>query len=151
MNRRELLRAGAALGMAGAGSPSVGSAAGWLADLDGRAAASPSLGGDVLLNSNENPLGRAPAAREAARAALMSAHRYPDASRESLADRLARSEGLRRENVVLGNGSTEILQMIVQAASSPNAPSFVCNSGVRMDSGGKRSWRCNFCSSSINA
>ena len=84
-------------------------------------AARPRAGSRTLvLNSNENPLGLSPAALEAAREALLSAHRYPDSLRESLGLAIARLHGVEPAQIVLGNGSTEILQMAVQAASSPN-------------------------------
>jgi histidinol-phosphate aminotransferase len=80
-------------------------------------AASPTL----LLNSNENALGLSPAAREAVIDAIAVANRYPDARRTQLIEALAVKDGVAPENIVLGNGSTEILQIIVQAATSPNA------------------------------
>ena len=128
MNRRELLRAGAAIGLAGAGG---------IAALPGRLfagqqtpaaepvaappAAGPRLAGPLQLNWNENPLGLAPTARQAALDALASAHRYSDAARDQLIEALAARHGLEPDHIVLGTGSTEILQMIIQAGSSADS------------------------------
>ncbi len=78
--------------------------------------------GSVKLSSNENPLGLAPAAREAVVDALVHANRYPHDYRGALYDALARSLGVGTNNLVLGAGSTEILQIAVQAFTGPNVP-----------------------------
>jgi histidinol-phosphate aminotransferase len=77
--------------------------------------------GPTLLSWNENALGLAPAARQAVTQAIGAAHRYPDSQREALIEALAARHGVGPESVILGNGSTEILQMVIQAATSPNA------------------------------
>lgn len=111
MNRRDFLRSGAVLGAFGvAGLPSI------RAVTSGKSPA-----GTLWLNWNENPLGLAPSAREAVAAAVDRAHRYPDLVRAELATTLARANGVRPENVVLGCGSTQVLQAIVLAFASPNA------------------------------
>ena len=117
MDRRDFLKAGAAVGVAGLGR--------WAA-LPARGLAAPqvpgqeaSKGSSIRLNSNENPLGLSPRARMAAEEAISEANRYPDAAREELAEALAVRLGVKAENIVLGNGSTEILQVIVQASNAP--------------------------------
>jgi histidinol-phosphate aminotransferase len=70
--------------------------------------ASPSL---IQLNSNENPYGPSPRARAALERAQRSASRYPDADEEALLDAIARHHRVAREEIVLGCGSSEILQM----------------------------------------
>ena len=50
---------------------------------------------------------------------IAEANRYPDAAREELAAALATRLGVEASNIVLGNGSTEILQIIVQASNAP--------------------------------
>jgi histidinol-phosphate aminotransferase len=72
------------------------------------AGASPSL---IQLNSNENPYGPSARARAALERAQRSASRYPDADEEALIDAIARHHRVSREEVVLGCGSSEILQM----------------------------------------
>ena len=56
------------------------------------------------LGSNENPLGPSPLAVEAVRAALPELHRYPDPLGGGLREAIARVHGLRREQVLLGDG-----------------------------------------------
>ncbi|MDH3522114.1 MAG: aminotransferase class I/II-fold pyridoxal phosphate-dependent enzyme [Acidobacteriota bacterium] len=118
MNRRDFLRSGALFGVASAGG---------LAGLPGAAAAQAATAaasapvGPTLLSWNENALGLAPAARQAVQDAIGQAHRYPDAQRDALIAALASRHGVTGDHVLLGNGSTEILQMVVQAASAPNA------------------------------
>jgi histidinol-phosphate aminotransferase len=73
----------------------------------------------VRLNSNENPLGLSPSARMAVERAIPEANRYPDAARGELAEALAAKLGVMADNIVLGNGSTEILQIIVQSSNAP--------------------------------
>lgn len=67
------------------------------------------------LASNENALGPSPKALEAIKKALGQVNRYPDGScyclRAKLADRLK----VKPENLICGNGSDEIVELIVQA------------------------------------
>lgn len=66
----------------------------------------------VKLASNENPLGPSPRAREAMQAALAQAQLYPDGGGWKLRTALAEKHGLAMENVVLGNGSNEIIELL---------------------------------------
>ena len=76
--------------------------------------------GDIIkLASNENPLGPSPLALEAMRAALERAHFYPDGGGYYLREAIAEKFGLRRENVILGNGSNEIIEFIGHAFLRP--------------------------------
>ncbi|MGH7448265.1 MAG: pyridoxal phosphate-dependent aminotransferase [Longimicrobiales bacterium] len=68
----------------------------------------------VRLSSNENPLGVPDSARAAIVDAIAQGHRYPRLNNQVRA-RIAEVTGVAPENVVLGNGSAEILQMTVQA------------------------------------
>jgi histidinol-phosphate aminotransferase len=65
----------------------------------------------VKLASNENPLGPSPRAVEAARRALANANRYPDGGGHYLREQLAGRLGMRMENVLLGCGSTELIDL----------------------------------------
>jgi histidinol-phosphate aminotransferase len=67
--------------------------------------------GLVRLNYNENPFGPAPSAKAAMRAAADTAFRYADAEERELLDLIARREGCRPEQIVLGAGSGEILDV----------------------------------------
>ncbi len=71
------------------------------------------------LASNENPLGPSPLAIEAMKAYLSQVHRYPEASNRELAEALARKFDLNPEKVVVGNGSNEVLDLLIKALVSP--------------------------------
>jgi len=66
----------------------------------------------IKLASNENPLGPSPKAVEAMRATLEQAHVYPDGGGYHLRTAIAEQCGLDRANVILGNGSNEIIELI---------------------------------------
>lgn len=68
----------------------------------------------IKLASNENPLGPSPLAIAAAGAALANAHRYPDARGHSLHLKLAQHHGVEPEQIVLGNGSNELIELLVR-------------------------------------
>ena len=70
----------------------------------------------IKLASNENPLGPSPLALEAMREALLHAHLYPDGGGGwRLRQALAQKHGLGLENIVLGNGSNEIIEFLGRA------------------------------------
>ncbi len=76
--------------------------------------------GDIIkLASNENPLGPSPKALEAMRAALLRAHFYPDGGGYYLREAIAEKVGLQRENIILGNGSNEIIEFLGHAFLKP--------------------------------
>ncbi len=75
--------------------------------------------GSIRLSSNENALGIPPASKEAIVQGISDANRYPGASRRALSTALAEKHGVPTEGIVLGNGSTEVLQMGVQALMDP--------------------------------
>ena len=66
----------------------------------------------VKLASNENPLGPSPMAKEAMHRAVERAHLYPDGGGWALRRALARRHGVEMRNVVLGNGSNEIIELL---------------------------------------
>lgn len=66
----------------------------------------------VKLASNENPLGPSPLAKIAMREALEEAHIYPDGGGYRLRSAIADSFGMEISNVVLGNGSNEIIELL---------------------------------------
>ncbi len=66
----------------------------------------------VKVASNENPLGPSPLAKAAMRDALEDAHIYPDGGGFRLRTAVAEMHGFGRENVVLGNGSNEIIELL---------------------------------------
>jgi histidinol-phosphate aminotransferase len=66
----------------------------------------------VKVASNENPLGPSPLAKAAMREALETAHIYPDGGGYRLRSAIAESFDMELSNVVLGNGSNEIIELL---------------------------------------
>jgi histidinol-phosphate aminotransferase len=73
----------------------------------------------VKLASNENPLGPSPAAVAGAHAALASVHRYPDGPGVALRQALARRHKLEPSQIVVGNGSTDLIDLLARAYLAP--------------------------------
>jgi histidinol-phosphate aminotransferase len=68
----------------------------------------------IKLASNENPLGPSPKAIEAIRKSLCQINRYPDSNGLSLRKRLAKYHNVGVADVVLGNGSDELIDIIIK-------------------------------------
>jgi histidinol-phosphate aminotransferase len=68
----------------------------------------------IKIASNENPLGPSPKAIAAITAALPNLHRYPDGDAFYLKRRLAEKLGIDRSRLIIGNGSNELIEMIVR-------------------------------------
>ncbi len=66
----------------------------------------------IKLASNENPLGPSPLALKAIQGGIEKLNRYPDGSGHNLRHKIAEHLGLRPQNIVLGNGSDEIIGML---------------------------------------
>jgi histidinol-phosphate aminotransferase len=74
----------------------------------------------IKLASNENPLGPSRLAVEAAKKALAESNRYPDGSGFYLRQALAKKHGLPIEQIILGAGSTEIIDLVARLLLRPN-------------------------------
>src|SRR5262249_17550823 len=74
----------------------------------------PGIHGSIKLASNENPPGPSPKAPAAIAAALGDLHRYPDGSAFYLKRRLAERLGVTADEIVVGNGSNEIIELVVR-------------------------------------
>lgn len=72
------------------------------------------ISGSIKLASNENAWGPSPKAVRAIRSELLNVHRYPDASCFNLVNALAEKGGFDPSEVVLGNGSNEIIDFLVK-------------------------------------
>lgn len=68
----------------------------------------------IKLASNENPLGTSPLALEAIRSNLKNLRRYPDGSGYYLKRRLSQRLGVEEPSIVLGNGSNEIIDLVIR-------------------------------------
>ena len=75
--------------------------------------------GIVKLASNENPLGVSPLATAAIQRALADLARYPDGNGFGLKQAIVRTFGVSLSQVVLGNGSNDVLDMAARAFLAP--------------------------------
>ena len=73
----------------------------------------------VKLASNENPLGPSPKAMEAARRALGEANWYPDGGSKRLREVLAARFGVHSEEIFVGLGSSEIIDLASRVLLRP--------------------------------
>lgn len=86
-----------------------------------RAAATKRLSstGLVRLSANENPYGPSAKAMDAMMAALHDAPRYPDEMAEGLCADVAKFHGVSCDEVLLGDGSSDILRVVASAFGGP--------------------------------
>lgn len=75
--------------------------------------------GVIKMASNENFLGPSPKAAAAVAKAIPNLHRYPDASGYLLKQALSGYLHLDADNIALGNGSDEIIELIVRSFLRP--------------------------------
>src|SRR5262249_28152513 len=80
----------------------------------------------VKLASNENPLGPSPKAIQAMGAALKNSHLYPDGSGFYLIRAIAVKLGFSPENVIIGNGSNEVIEFLGHAFLNPGDDIIAC-------------------------
>src|SRR5208337_4918888 len=80
----------------------------------------PKIKGLIKLNTNENPYPPSPRVLAATRAAADGRLRlYPNPTAQVLREKLARQHGCRPENIIVSNGSDEVLAMAVRAFVEP--------------------------------
>jgi len=98
----------------------------------------------IKLASNENPLAPSERVLKAITEALVHLNRYPDGSGYYLRQALARRHGVSAEHIILGNGSNDLLELVVRAflrageeAVIPH-PSFVVYPMIVQAAGGIR-------------
>lgn len=70
--------------------------------------------GSIKLASNENPLGPSPLAVKAIMARLGVLNRYPDGSGYYLKEKLSTKYGVAQGQIILGNGSNELIELIIR-------------------------------------
>ena len=75
----------------------------------------------IKLASNENPLGPSRLGLAAMRQALADVNLYPDGNAFYLKQKLAAKLGVTPANIILGNGSNEVIELIGHALLSPGA------------------------------
>jgi histidinol-phosphate aminotransferase len=98
----------------------------------------------IKLASNENPLPPSDRVQKALLAALSALNRYPDGSGFYLRQALAKKHGVAAEQVILGNGSNELIELLVRTFLKPGDeaivphPSFVVYPMIVQAAGGIR-------------
>jgi histidinol-phosphate aminotransferase len=98
----------------------------------------------IKLASNENPLPPSGRVLKAIADALPDLNRYPDDSGHALRQALARRHGITADHIVLGNGSNDLIELVVRAFLRPGEeaviphPSFVIYPKVVQAVGGIR-------------
>jgi histidinol-phosphate aminotransferase len=89
------------------------------------------ISGSIKLASNENPLGASPKAIAAIKKVVEGLNRYPDGSGYYLSAALAKKFDVDISQVILGNGSNELIELVVRTFVQPGDeiisadPSFV--------------------------
>ena len=73
----------------------------------------------VKLASNENPLGPSPQVNKAVASRLEEQARYPDGGTVALRERLAHHHGCSPQQLTLGNGSNDVLDLIARTFLGP--------------------------------
>jgi histidinol-phosphate aminotransferase len=73
----------------------------------------------IKLASNENPLGPSPLAVEAMKKAVERVNLYPDGNAFYLKNKLAEKLGVSPDNLILGNGSNEIIEFVGHVFINP--------------------------------
>jgi histidinol-phosphate aminotransferase len=80
----------------------------------------PKIKGLIKLNTNENPYPPSPKVLAAVRAAVDGRLRlYPNPTAERLREKLARLHGCKPDNIIVGNGSDELLALATRAFVEP--------------------------------
>ncbi len=105
------------------------------------------ISNSIKLASNENPVGPSPLALEAIRDSFHDINRYPDGSgyylKKALAEKLSVSEFTSEDELILGNGSNELLDLAAKTFLQDGdeavmaIPSFVVYSMAVQSVGGK--------------
>ncbi|MBI4844618.1 MAG: histidinol-phosphate transaminase, partial [Nitrospirae bacterium] len=99
--------------------------------------------GSIKLASNENPLGPSPHVIAALNKGIAGLNRYPDGSAYYLKKSLSEKLGVSPDEMLLGNGSNEVIELAVRTFLAPGdeaisaRPSFVVYSTIVQSAGGK--------------
>jgi histidinol-phosphate aminotransferase len=89
----------------------------------------PKTKGLIKLNTNENPYPPSPRVLAAVRAAVGGRLRlYPNPTAQALREKLAKLHDCKAENIIIGNGSDEVLAMTTRAFVEPDSKFKVKNS-----------------------
>ncbi|HEY8457227.1 MAG TPA: histidinol-phosphate transaminase [Actinopolymorphaceae bacterium] len=87
----------------------------WLELVDAYVPGEHAADADGSLASNESFMGASPAVQDAVARAVRTAHRYPDPLATSLREELAVEHGVSAEQILVGNGSDELIYLLAWA------------------------------------
>ena len=94
-----------------------------VADLEGYVPGEQTTDSSIVkLNTNENPYPPGPRVRAAIENACGRLHLYPDPTARALRERMGELCGADPEGIVVGNGSDELLTLLIRAAVGPGEP-----------------------------
>jgi len=100
------------------------------------------ISNSIKLASNENPLGPSPKALAAIKKVVDGLNRYPDGSGFYLSQALAKKYNVALPQIILGNGSNELIELVVRTFVQPGDeiisadPSFVVYKMITQAAGG---------------
>ena len=80
----------------------------------------------IKMASNENPLGVPPLAQEAIVRHAAEAFRYPQGGNPRLVQALAKRHGVEPSAIVVGNGSDEVIDILIRIVLEPGKHNMVC-------------------------
>lgn len=80
----------------------------------------------IKLGSNENPLGTSPLVQKAIERHAANAFRYPQNHAPGLAAAISKNIGIPEEHIVVGNGSDEVIDMLIRMKCQPGKSNILC-------------------------
>jgi len=86
-----------------------------------------SVSDSILMNANENPYGPSPRAQAALAQMATATNRYPDKDQPSLRAALADYVGMPGDQIIIGNGSDEVIHLLSLALLKPGDEVIVCD------------------------
>jgi histidinol-phosphate aminotransferase len=86
----------------------------------------------IKLASNENPLGPSPKAQEAIQRYIGNIHFYPDGGGYYLRRKIAEIHGLEMEQIILGAGSTDLIELVAKTFLSAGDEAITSESAFYM-------------------
>src|SRR5579859_1045827 len=92
----------------------------------------PKIKGLIKLNTNENPFPPSPKVLRAVKAAVDGRLRlYPNPTAQVLREKLAKLHRCKPDNIIIGNGSDELLALAVRCFTEPKADSKLAKATVQ--------------------
>ena len=92
----------------------------------------PGVAAPIKLSANESALGPSPAALQAYRQAAGQLHRYPDGTQTALRQAIGETHGLDPERIICGNGSDELILLLMRAYLQPDDEVLLSENGFEM-------------------